>query len=103
MKATAHRAARIVALLAVAHGLANAQNAARWSWQEPQAKVLPTGDLEWTPTAFAFKPGKSVRYIDFDSGSDANDGLSKQTPWKHISTELTAQTYGRQPFRHSDD
>ena len=23
------------------------------------------------------------RYIDFDSGNDANGGLSKQTPWKH--------------------
>jgi hypothetical protein len=61
----------------------NAQDAPRWSWQEPQAKVLPTGDLEWTPKPFEFKPGKSVRYIDFESGNDANDGLSKQTPWKH--------------------
>jgi len=56
---------------------------ARWSWQQPQAKVLPTGDLEWAPRPFAFKPGESVRYIDFESGNDANDGLSKQTPWKH--------------------
>ena len=56
---------------------------ARWSWQEPQAKVLPTGDLEWAPKAFEFKAGESVRYIDFESGNDANDGLSKQTPWKH--------------------
>jgi len=56
---------------------------ARWSWQEPQAKVLPTGDLKWVPKAFEFKAGESVRYIDFESGNDANDGLSKQTPWKH--------------------
>ncbi|HEX4796563.1 MAG TPA: LamG domain-containing protein [Humisphaera sp.] len=55
----------------------------RWSWQQPQAKVLPTGDLEWAPRAFEFKAGESPRYIDFDSGSDANDGLSRQTPWKH--------------------
>jgi hypothetical protein len=85
-KSTANLAARIAAmaaLLVAAHGVANAQNAARWSWQEPQAKVLPTGDLEWAPAAFAFKPGKSVRYIDFLSGNDASDGLSKQTPWKH--------------------
>ena len=26
---------------------------------------------------------QSIRYIDFDAGNDANDGLSKQTPWKH--------------------
>ncbi len=71
------------ALLVLAHGVMGAQNAARWSWQEPQAKVLPTGDLEWAPTAFVFKVGKSVRYIDFESGNDAADGLSKQMPWKH--------------------
>ena len=59
------------------------KNVARWSWQEPQAKVLPTGDLEWAPKPFEFKAGESVRYIDFESGNDANDGLSKQTPWKH--------------------
>ena len=63
--------------------MVNAQNVARWSWQEPQAKVLPTGDLEWAPRPFEFKAGESVRYIDFESGNDANDGLSKQTPWKH--------------------
>src|SRR5215471_773662 len=56
---------------------------ARWSWQEPQAKVLPKGDLEWAPHAFEFKAGASVRYIDFESGDDANDGVSKSKPWKH--------------------
>ena len=72
-----------LALLIAAHGEANAQNVAQWSWQEPNSKVSPTGDLEWSPTVFAFKAGASIRYIDFKSGSDANDGLSKQTPWKH--------------------
>ena len=33
--------------------------------------------------AFEFKAGESIRYIDFESGNDANDGHSKQTPWKH--------------------
>src|ERR1039458_936767 len=56
---------------------------ARWSWQEPQSKVLPTGDLAWAPQPFQFKAGSSIRYIAFDSGNDSNDGLSKQTPWKH--------------------
>jgi hypothetical protein len=55
----------------------------RWSWQEPQSKVLPTGDLEWAPKAFEFKAGESMCYIDFDLGQDDNNGLSKQTPWKH--------------------
>ncbi len=57
--------------------------AARWSWQEPQAKVLPTGDLVWAPHPFEFKAGESIRYIDFDSGDDDNNGTSKETPWKH--------------------
>jgi hypothetical protein len=70
-------------LLFALHGVARAQSAARWSWQEPHAKVVPTGDLQWAPTAFEFKPGGSVRYIDFESGDDASDGLSRQTPWKH--------------------
>ena len=77
------RCVAVLALLVAAQSVLNAQNAARWSWQEPQAKVSPTGDLEWVPKAFEFKPGESVRYIDFESGNDTNDGLSKQTPWKH--------------------
>ncbi len=83
------RCMAVLALLAATHGVVRAnhhsplQNADRWSWQEPQAKVLSTGDLEWMPTPFEFQAGGSVRYIDFESGSDTNDGLSKQTPWKH--------------------
>jgi hypothetical protein len=57
--------------------------APRWSWQEPAAKVLPTGDLEWTPQPFVFHAGEAVRYIDFDAGDDAQDGRTQQTPWKH--------------------
>src|SRR5271157_2223553 len=81
-----HKLARgpaLAALLLAAHGLVHAQSPARWSWQEPQAVVLPTGDLQWAPKAFAFQPGESPRYVDFESGSDANDGLSQQTPWQH--------------------
>ena len=44
---------------------------------------MPTGDLEWLPKPFEFKAGKSTRYIDFDSGNDANSGTAKQTAWKH--------------------
>jgi hypothetical protein len=62
---------------------ADANVASEWSWQEPNAKVLPTGDLEWAPRAFALEKGDSVRYIDFAAGSDANDGRAKRAPWKH--------------------
>ena len=79
------RLAGCLALLGAAPGVARAQvqPAARWSWQEPQAKVLATGDLEWAPQAFEFKAGGAVRYIDYEAGNDASDGLTKQTAWKH--------------------
>ncbi len=56
---------------------------AGWSWQEPNSRVLPTGDLEWAPRPFALRVGESVRYIDFESGNDADNGTSKGAPWKH--------------------
>jgi len=71
-------------LLSLLCGITCVANAvASWSWQEPHAKVLPRGDLEWAPRPFEFIAGSSIRYIDFDSGNDSADGLSKQTPWKH--------------------
>ena len=79
----------VLTLLAAVHVTVNAQDLPRrapsagWSWQEPHAKVVPTGDLQWAPKPFEFEPGESIRYIDFESGNDANDGVSKQTPWKH--------------------
>lgn len=75
-----------LALLPIFCQCAEAQqnSGAKWSWQEPQAKVLPTGDLEWTPKPFQFKRGKSVRYIDFEAGDDSNDGISKENPGSTI-------------------
>lgn len=70
------------ALLAVSIILIHADSS-RWSWQEPHATVLPTGDLEWAPKPFEFKPGAAIRYIDFSSGDDSNTGTSRDTPWKH--------------------
>lgn len=73
-----------LACLSVASLGINAQTTkGHWPWQEPQAKVLPTGELEWAPQPFTFQPGKSPRYIDFDAGNDDYDGLSKSTAWKH--------------------
>jgi hypothetical protein len=57
--------------------------AADYSWQEQHAKVLPQGDLEWAPQPFAFEVGDSVRYIDYEGGSDADDGTTGQSAWKH--------------------
>jgi concanavalin A-like lectin/glucanase superfamily protein len=64
--------------------------AAEYSWQQPHAKVLPQGDLEWAPRPFVFEKGESVRYIDYESGDDANDGLTKTTPWKHHPWDANA-------------
>ncbi|SPE62769.1 exported hypothetical protein [Verrucomicrobia bacterium] len=85
-----HACLATLALLFGAHGAADAQDVAGWSWQEPQATVLPTGDLEWTPHRFVFEPSGPICYIDFDSGDDTLDGLTKQTPWKHHPWDLNA-------------
>jgi hypothetical protein len=55
---------------------------ARWSWNQPMAEVVPTGDLAWKPEPFKLETGKTVRSIDFDGGSDDNDG-TREKPWKH--------------------
>jgi hypothetical protein len=54
-----------------------------YDWQEDYARVTETGDIQWTPREFRFVAGKDVRYIDFEKGSDADDGRSPQKPWKH--------------------
>lgn len=79
--------ARTALLLAICCGSMSAaeqnERAARYSWQEPHARVLPNGALEWAPRPFVFEQGDSVRYIDFDAGDDTKDGKSQQTAWKH--------------------
>ncbi|MEM6458829.1 MAG: LamG domain-containing protein [Planctomycetota bacterium] len=57
--------------------------AQEFSWQDPKARVLPTGDLEWTPEPFVYEPGDRVRYIDFENGDDRNAGTDRDAPWKH--------------------
>ena len=54
-----------------------------YSWQQSYADVSPKGDLTWKPEPFVFEKGASVRYIDFEAGDDAKDGLTKETAWKH--------------------
>ncbi|TVR49853.1 MAG: hypothetical protein EA425_11270 [Puniceicoccaceae bacterium] len=53
-----------------------------WSWSRSHATITPEGHLEWAPEPFAFRTGPSVRYIDFEAGDDANDGLSTASPWQ---------------------
>jgi hypothetical protein len=60
-----------------------------YSWNKAQARVLETGDLEWAPEAFEYRPGPMVKYIDFEGGSDDNPG-TKAKPWKHHPWDLQA-------------
>ncbi|MBT7166395.1 MAG: hypothetical protein HN904_26675, partial [Victivallales bacterium] len=53
-----------------------------WLVSTPPAAVAAEPDLTWAPTPFVFKPGASVRYIDFENGNDADPG-TKARPWKH--------------------
>ncbi|NLF40238.1 hypothetical protein GX586_12390 [bacterium] len=87
-------AAMVAALATAAH----AANAARadFSWQQPHARVLPNGDLEWAPKAFVFEKGASVRYIDFDAGDDTKDGRTRQTAWKHHPWDASAAGLARE-------
>ena len=71
-------------------GMAVPLLAGEYSWQQPHARVLPTGDLEWAPKPFVFKKGASVRYIDYEGGDDRNTGESPQAPWKHHPWDVAA-------------
>lgn len=77
----------ICAMLALAAQSVSA--ALSFSWQEPHAKVLPSGDLEWAPTPYVFAPGPVVKHIDFAAGNDTNDG-SKASPWMHHPWDMDA-------------
>ena len=55
----------------------------KWSWNRPPADVTATGDLKWKPEPFKFEAGPSVRYVDFEKGSDDNAGTGKDAAWKH--------------------
>ncbi len=54
-----------------------------YPWQDPQAKILANGDLQWTPKAYQYLAGASVRYIDFEAGDDNNTGTNTSSAWKH--------------------
>lgn len=65
--------------------------AATHPWEEPQARVLPTGDLEWAPRPFSLVAGTSVRYIDFEEGDDTNPGDRRDAPWQHHPWDAAAR------------
>ena len=52
--------------------------------------LADTPDLKWSPEPFAFSAGSVVRYIDFESGDDANPG-TRVRPWKHHPWDSNAE------------
>ncbi len=72
-----------VLLLCLAGLAANGLAVEGYSWQEVPAVVKPTGDLAWKPEPFRFEAADSVRYIDFEGGSDSAAGTGKDSAWKH--------------------
>jgi len=61
-----------------------------FSWEQPHAKMKGNGDIEWTPRAYKFAKGDSVRYIDFERGSDSNSGNTTGSAWKHHPWDANA-------------
>ncbi len=54
-----------------------------FEWQKSYARMLPQGDLEWTPEPYIYQPGEVIRYIDYAAGDDANSGATPSAAWKH--------------------
>ncbi|MCM8803158.1 MAG: hypothetical protein NC827_07620 [Candidatus Omnitrophica bacterium] len=55
----------------------------KFSWEEKNCEVYKEIEIKWKPKTFIFEKGISLRYIDYENGNDNNDGLTKNTPWKH--------------------
>ncbi|MBN1558344.1 MAG: right-handed parallel beta-helix repeat-containing protein, partial [Lentisphaerae bacterium] len=68
-----------------------------YSWNQPHADVRPTGDLVWAPEPFQYRPGRSIRYIDFENGDDARNGASPEAAWKHHPWDANATANAATP------
>jgi hypothetical protein len=64
-------------------------------WQTEQAEVLERGDLAHRPEPFAYRPGNSIRYIDYENGNDEYPGTPDQ-PWKHHPWDVDAPEFLRE-------
>lgn len=71
-------------------------HAATYSWQQAHAEMSPTGDITWSPQAFTFERGDSVRYIDYEGGQDSRDGLTRETAWQHHPWDSQASDAAKQ-------
>lgn len=92
-----------IVLTGVLLSLAFLAGADEFSWRNSNAELKENGDIAWKPEAFKFSSGKSLRYIDFECGSDKNDGLSTDSPWKHhpwdpAASEKSAECSGTHTY-----
>lgn len=62
-----------------------------YSWQKSNVDYTESGDMKWKPEEFKFVKGSTVRYIDFENGSDSNDGLTTASAWKHHPWDSIAE------------
>ncbi len=80
----------------IVFSLASSQVWAQYSWGQPHAKVLPTGDLQWAPKPYVYTPGQQIRYIDFQNGDDQYDGKTPAKAWKHHPWDHQATANSKQ-------
>ncbi|MFW5844606.1 MAG: laminin G domain-containing protein [Planctomycetota bacterium] len=69
--------------------------AADYSWQQPHATVLPSGNLAWAPQDFTYQPEGTIRYIDPQNGDDRASGASPQAAWRHHPWDKRARGKAR--------
>ncbi len=56
---------------------------AEFAWQKQYIRITEGGQMEWMPKPFVFVSDEPARFIDYENGSDQNDGASRESPWKH--------------------
>jgi len=78
------------ACLVVVLSVGNSFTQSAYYWGQPNATVLGNGDLLYAPNQFQYTPGASVVYIDYEGGSDANNGTSPSTAFKHHPWDANA-------------
>ena len=79
--------APLLLLLCCACGGARAE----FEWQKKHIRIAEGGQMEWMPKPFVFAAEEPKRFIDYETGSDQNDGSSRESPWKHHPWDAKAE------------
>ncbi len=73
-------------ILFFACGMAEAE----FAWQKDYIRIAEGGQMEWMPKPFVFEAEEPIRFIDYETGSDQNDGATPDSPWKHHPWDANA-------------